>query len=333
MKPRTVARVGIDVSAKELVVAREQAGMLEPVAQFPNDAEGHGQLVRWLTKRGRTARVCVEATGSYSWDLAVALSHARGVEVMVVNPRAARDFARACLQRAKTDATDAHVLREFVVRMPWVAWTPPPAAALAVRAVARRIASLTVARTQERNRLHAAHASDASSVLVRRDLERHVRELERHIATLRREAQALLASDPTLAGPFRHLLSVRGIAAASAIELLGELAVLPPDMTARQWVAHAGLDPRPFESGTSVHRAPRISKVGNRHLRRALYMPALVACRHEPHVRAFATKLRQRGKTPLQTIVAVMRKLLHAIHGMLRTDCDFLPHKFHATAA
>jgi transposase len=327
------AAVGIDVGAAELVVARAAEGAPEAVARFANDASGHARLVTWLTHGGRSARVCLEATGIYSLDLALALHGAPRVAVMVVNPRAARDFARARLQRAKTDRTDAQVLREFVTRMPWVAWQPPAPPALALRAVARRIAGLIVARTQERNRLHAATASDALSALVRRDIASHVRELERRIVMLRREAQALIATQPTLARPFQHLVSVRGIAAASAIQILGELALLPADMTARQWVAHAGLDPRPYESGSSVHRTPRISKVGNAHLRRALYMPALVASRREPHVRAFASKLRQRGKTPLQSIVAVMRKLLHAIHGMLRTDQDFDPVKFHATAA
>lgn len=329
----TTRLVGIDVSARELVVSSTWGDRVEPLRQFPNDARGHTQLVRWLTQGGRTARVGLEATGIYSFDLALALERAPRVAVMVVNPRAARDFARAQLQRAKTDRTDAQALREFVRRMPWTAWHAPAAPAVALRAVARRIAGLVVARTQERNRLHAATASDALSTLVRRDIQSHLRELERRLATLRREAQALIAMEPTLARPFHHLVSVRGIAAASAIQLLGELAILPDDMTARQWVAHAGLDPRPYQSGTSIHRATRISKVGNRHLRRALYMPALVASRHEPHVRAFATKLRQRGKTPLQSIVAVMRKLLHALHGMLRADQDFDPSRFHAEAA
>ena len=93
-------------------------------------------------------------------------------------------------------------------------------------------------------------------------------------------------------------------------------------------MAHAGLDPRPYESGTSVHRPRRISKVGNRHLRAALYMPALVAIQHEPNVKAFYDKLVAAGKKPVQTVVAVMRKLLHAIWGMLKHDEDFDGNKF-----
>ena len=100
----------------------------------------------------------------------------------------------------------------------------------------------------------------------------------------------------------------------------------------RQWVAHCGLDPREYQSGTSVQRPTRISKVGNVHLRRALFMPALVASRTEPRVKAFYEKLRAKGKRPLQALVAIMRKLLHAIYGMLKTDTDFDGERFYAAA-
>jgi transposase len=93
-------------------------------------------------------------------------------------------------------------------------------------------------------------------------------------------------------------------------------------------VAHAGLDPRPYESGTSVHRPRRITKVGNRHLRAALYMPALVAIQHEPNGRAFYNKPVAAVKKPRQAVVAVMRKLLHAIWGMLKHHQDFDGNKF-----
>ncbi|HEU0073176.1 MAG TPA: transposase [Dehalococcoidia bacterium] len=126
------------------------------------------------------------------------------------------------------------------------------------------------------------------------------------------------------------MTSIKGIAAASAIQILGELCVLPKDMSKRQWVAMAGLDPRIFQSGLSVHPPARISRLGNRFIRAALYLPALTAIRWEPNVKAFYEKLIARKKAPLQAIVAVMRKLLHAIHGMIRTGTDFDGEKFYA---
>jgi transposase len=322
------SNVGVDVSQETLDVAvRTNRG--EPrTTQFANTSAGHCQLIKWLTKGGRSARVVLEATGVYSLDLALALDAARRIDVMVVNPRAARQFADACLQRASTDATMATALREYAARMEFVPWTPPSAAVRELRAIARRIAALTLEKTRELNRQHAAGASADTSAVVVNDVAVNVRHLQRRIAELERHALTLITSAPELEPAYQHLLSVCGIAATTAIQLLGELLVLPADMTARQWVAHSGLDVRHITSGTSVHKAPRISKQGNAHLRRILYMPALVASQREPHVRAFYEQLLAAGKKPLQALVAVMRKLLHAIYGMLKTNTDFDGSKF-----
>jgi Transposase IS116/IS110/IS902 family len=117
------------------------------------------------------------------------------------------------------------------------------------------------------------------------------------------------------------LVSMPGIAQSSALQILGELAVLPADRDIRQWVAYAGLDPTEHRSGESVRGLNRLSRTGNGHLRSALYMPALVAIRWEPHLRGFYEHLLSRGKRKKQALLAVACKLLHAIYGMFRTDC------------
>ena len=94
-------------------------------------------------------------------------------------------------------------------------------------------------------------------------------------------------------------------------------------MTVRQWVAHSGLDPVHQVSGTSLRKPTRISRHGNSHLRRALYIPALVGARHDPHMRAFYELLQTRHKTKLQAIVAVGRKLLHAIFGIFKNGTPY----------
>ncbi|MCB2262288.1 MAG: IS110 family transposase, partial [Candidatus Thiosymbion ectosymbiont of Robbea hypermnestra] len=88
------------------------------------------------------------------------------------------------------------------------------------------------------------------------------------------------------------------IATITAIQRLGELLVMPPDLKAKQWVALAGLDPRSHQSGSSVNHKPRLTKAGNRHLRAALYLPALSAVRHNPHVRGdYRHLIENRGLT------------------------------------
>jgi transposase len=324
---------GIDVSAKELVVALDPGTGKLWEGVFDNDASGHRKLVRRLTRTQATARVVVEATGIYHLDLALALDEARRVEVMVANPRATKDFARAQLKRSKTDRTDARSLLEFVRRMDFEVWEPPSSAILALRAFSRRIQALLVARAQEKNRLHADDSVESTPPAIRQSIERHIAAINTEIETLTQAALEVIEADAILEARFAHLVSVKGIADASAVTLLAELSVLPKDMSARQWVAHAGIDPRHSESGTSVRSSVRISKVGNRHLRSALFLPAMVASQHEPQVRAFYQRILARGKKPMQALVAVMRKLLHAIHGMFRHDDDFDGAKFFAREA
>ena len=117
---------------------------------------------------------------------------------------------------------------------------------------------------------------------------------------------------------------------ASAIQILAEVCCLADDMNPKEWVAYAGLDPRVIESGTSLNKPRRISKAGNKHLRAALYMPAWVAVRSEPTVRKFHETLVNAGKHKLQAIVAVMRKILHAIWGMFQSGEPWDSTKFYS---
>jgi transposase len=287
---------------------------------------------RWLERSARPVRVALESTGLYGLDLALTL-HQAGVAVMVANPRAVRHFAQALLQRSKNDQRDAEVLREFAARMPFQAWRPPSAAALKLVAVARRLEALTDLMAAEKNRGHAASLSAALPALIRRDLQRSIQTQQRAIDRLTRAAQEFLLADRKLARRYELLLSIPGFGATSAVHTLAELTLLPADLDVRQWVAYAGLDPREYTSGTSVHQKVYISKAGNKHLRRALYMPALVAVQHQDHVRAYYEHLLARGKTKLQALVATMRKLLHAIYGLFKHDQLFDGRKVYASTS
>jgi transposase len=325
---KQVNQVGVDVDSEALVSMMQRGGQRLPLARFANTAAGHKKFIRWATKGARSARVCLEATGIYSLEFALALHHAKNVEVMVVNPRAIKDFGRACMQRAKTDAVDAGGILDYLERMPFAAWQAPAPEILELQAINRRVDQLHTELTREKNRYHASEFAGASADAIAHDIEVNIHHLERRIARMHDSGLQLVHRVPALAAKLAHLVSAKGIGEASAMRILAELLVLPDDLAAPQWVAHAGLDPRPYESGTSIHPPRRISKVGNRHLRAALYMPALVAIQHEPNVKAFYNKLVTAGKKPMQAVVAVMRKLLHAIWGMLKHDEDFDGNKF-----
>jgi transposase len=314
---------GIEVSARLLLAGLEREGVPRRRREFPNTPEGHKALIHWLAAPGHKVRVVMEATGLYGLDRALQLDAATSLELMIANPRAVRHFAHALMKRSKNDPIDTDVLVEFALRMPFQPWARPSPAALALHALAHRLESLTEMHAAEKNRLHAARLSPALPAVVVRDLQRSLRSLERAIERITRQAVQLIGQDSHLNLRYQLLLTACGIGPTSAVQILAQLAVLAPRLDVRQWVAQAGLDPRQYSSGSSVHKKTRISKTGNRHLRRALYMPALVAIRHEPHLRAFYQRLVERGKTKMQALVAVMRKLLHAIFGMFKHQQPF----------
>jgi transposase len=314
---------GVDVSAKTLAVAVQREGR-EGFEQreFGNSKVGRKQLIGWLLKCGAGARVVLEATGIYSLDVALALEETAGIEVAVLNPKTAHRFAQT-LCRSKTDKTDAVALSEYSLRMRFVAWRRPSESALELRQISRYIAALAQEHTRSHNRLHAAEASGTTPRCVRDDLKRSMADLKKRMAGLLGKAMAVVRQDADLARKFEQLVAIPGIAEKSAVQLLGELAGLDQEMTVRQWVAHSGLDPVHQQSGSSVHKPSRISRHGNRHLRRALYMPALVGARFDPHMKAFYTMLQARHKTKLQALMAVARKLLHAIFGIFKTNTPY----------
>jgi transposase len=313
---------GIDVSAKTLAVSVIEPGQPLRRREFANSASGHKALIGWLNKYKTLVRVSLEATGIYSMDLALALDAADGVEVAVLNPKRMHDFAKS-LGRNKTDTADGDALAEYSLRMEFVAWLRPSQGALELRSITRHIEALGLEHTRALNRLHAAEESLGTPRCVVKDLKHSLADVERRMEKLRSEAKAMIDSDDRLREQFRLMTGMPGIGEISALQILGELVLLAPDLNARQWVARAGLDPVHRDSGTSVHKPARISRAGSRHLRRALFMPALAAVRCDPHLKAFYETLLARHKSKLQALVAVARKMLHAIYGVFKTRTPY----------
>lgn len=327
-RKQRVTLCGVDIGALALTLAVSRGGAEPTVHTFENTAAGRKRLKSFIVKRSRKASVLLEATGNYGLDLALLL-HRSKLQVFVVNPIAARAYARARMFRAKTDKVDALVLLAMARDMPLEVWVPPSESALALRAITRRVRALKDYNVSEANRSHAAGVTATTPELLQRSIDRIQKVLDEEIETLLNAAKAVVDEEPELTRKYELLISVRGIARDSALELLGELCVLPDDLTIRQLVAHTGLDPRPKQSGT-IDGPRRISKWGNRRLRAALWMPAVNVVRHNVQCAAFKEKLVARGLKPKQAYTAVMRKLLHAFHGMFRSNTTWDADRFYA---
>lgn len=321
---------GIDVGSQEVVIVVSVKGKARKAKTFKNTASGHLALIALLSKLKGEVLVCLEATGIYHFDLAVALSRAKNIKVMVINPKVSHNFAKVLLKRSKTDAIDAEVLAIYCERMPFELWERPADEILLLKSLARRGAALKKLKSQTKSQFHALTATEETAALVIEQTEELIEILEQQIASLKGSALEVINENNSLAVPFALIISIKGIAEASAIQILAELLVLPKELSAKQWVAFAGLDPRAHQSGSSVLKKPRISKAGNKYIRQALYMPALVATRFEPNIKGYYVHLvNDNGLKKMQAICAVMRKLLHAIHGMLKANKAFDGERFY----
>lgn len=313
--------VGLDVAARSVAMAAHEAGKVLAKGSFEQTAAGHARLVTKLLKLA-PAHVVMEATGIYHLDLAIALDRA-GLPVSVINPRSAKRFAQLKLKGSKTDSIDAGLLADYGDALRPPRWSAPRKDDLALRDLGRQINRLTADRTRAKNRLHALGAKQDTYGLLLDDEAEAIATLERRIERLRGAMRVLVDADPLRRSQLQHMVAAPGVAEVSAMALLAELVMLPTSMKAPQVSRHAGLDVCLNQSGRSVYGVSRISKGGNAYLRAGTYMPALVAVRHDPLVKAFYDQLVRRGKKKRQALTAVMRKYLTGLWACLRNGENF----------
>ena len=312
--------LGIDVSKDKLDFALLGGGKPQ-YRQFVNTEVGYSHLVNWLQKAGaETLHACMEATGQYGEGVATHL-HNHGYRVSVVNPARIKAYAASKMRRFKSDKGDAGVIALYCQKEVPALWTPPPDSFRELQYLVRHLDDQKNMRQQERNRLK----SGVTSLRVLADLKAHIAFMDAQIKQLTKDIARHIDKYPELKKQKELLKSIPGIGDTTAAALLGEVRDFRAFDSARQLAAYAGLVPEQRDSGTSVHKRPRLVKKGNANLRKALFMPALVAKRHNPIVRALSERLKATGHCAMSIVGAAMHKLLHLAYGVIKTDKPFDP--------
>lgn len=300
---------GIDVSKGRLDTA------LRPTGEhfgLPNDRAGIDALVGRLVAQARHPKLVVlEATGGFERAVAAALA-AAGIPVAVVNPRQARDFARATGKLAKTDRIDAEVLARFAEAVRPPAKALPDDEAREFAAILARRRQIVEMITAEKNRLGAA-----PSASVRKRIRAHVRWLEKELSRTDSDLDETIRNSPTWRENEELLRGVPGVGPVLARTLLAELPEIGGgELTPKQLAALVGVAPLNRDSGTL--RGRRMVWGGRERVREALYMGALVATRFNPTIKGFYERLLARGKPKMVALVACMRKLLTILNAILK---------------
>jgi transposase len=330
--------VGIDIAKASFAAALWLDGTGQPLGTFPNTATGLAALADAVLpvqrRRGaRLVQLVVEPTGGYELALAT-FALQQGWRVAMPNPKQVREWARGLGRRAKTDAQDALLLARFGADRPLPAWAPLSVAVGELESLLHRKDDLEKLLRQERNRAGALAARPTVADVVAASVAQVIASLEQALATIDAAIHAHLAEQPALRREAQLLQSVPGIGPTNApwlLVLLHRWSVRTAGRgRAKGLVASVGLDPRPFESGSSVRRRATISRMGATQLRRRLFMSALGGTRGKNPLRQFYLRLIGRGKAKMLALVAAARKVLVWAWAVFRTGTAFDPQKVRA---
>ncbi len=309
--------LGIDVSKDKFNVSVSLWN-----GEFENNQTGFKSLIKWLKKKKielSYLHCCLEATGRYGEELALYLSD-KEIKVSIVNPACIHAFGQSQLKRNKTDKIDAQLIARFCEVNQPPAWIPPSAEMREMRELIRLIESFEEEKQRHKNRLESRLFSEASIQAI----NQAILGLESQIEQLEMKVKELINKDNDLKGKVSLLQTIPGIGEKSAIRFIAEIPNIENYTKAKCLAATFGITPKQRLSGSSINSSS-ISKLGNKRLRKAFFLPALSAKLHNPIIKNFCKQLSERGKKAKQIICAAMRKLIHIVYGVLKSGKPFDP--------
>jgi transposase len=324
--------IGIDVSYKSFdarfgTTNTQQQITLSPSKSFKNSLAGFKLFLRWLKKYVLSDDIplvfVMEATGVYYEQLAHFLFQ-HGYQVAVILPNKIRNYAKSLESKSKTDPLDAAVITRFGLERQLHLWTPPSETVKALRDLCREYQSLKTNCTQIKNQLHALNASFKPHRESFKRKTLHLKFLQRQIVLIQKELRALVKTEPHLALRLKNIKTAKGLGDMTILTVLSETRCFELVSNLKQLASYAGFDIVFNDSGLKKGRTS-ISKKGNTFIRKALFMPALSACRANPQMKQLYQRLVAKGKNKKLAIIAVARKLLLLIYTLWKSNSPYRP--------
>lgn len=305
--------IGVDVSKDSFDAYSKQLGG----RQFSNDPIGFKLFKKWA---GSPIQVVMEASGPYYLGLAHNL-HQGGVVVSVINPLVIRRFCQMNLQRAKTDAKDAVSICEFAEVTQPPSWNPAPAHLQQMLQIQSIIEQLTKQLTSTLNALEALSQHPLIDTRAAQSLKQVAQVQREQISKLEKEIMNLTKEH--YAAQFNSLISIPGIGNKTAVLLILSTNGFSRFKTVKQLVAYTGIAPRIYQSGKTVNKKPRISKMGMSELRRCLFLCALQAIKCNHACKDLYHRFRATGKAAKVALMAVAHKLLRQAFALVKSQKEF----------
>ena len=322
--------LGIDVAQKELVVCLgymydDWSPSLHAHKTFSNTDKGFTALLLWLEKLkdpSTTVRFVMEATGVYHERLAYFLEE-QGHAVSIVLPNKISNYFRTLDVKTITDRTASEAIALFGLERKLDNWKRPNPLFKKLRQLTRERGQLVQARTAAKNQLHAeqAEAEPNKSSVAR--MKKQIAFFDKQEQEIKTEIKELSGQDQKVKELINTIESLPGVGLLTAVTVLAETNGFELIRNKRQLTSYAGLDVKEKQSGTSVKGKPRISKKGNKYLRKAMHLPALAAIRSDERFKAIFARLVSKHGIKMKAAVAVQRKLLELIYIIYKTKKSY----------
>ena len=313
--------LGMDVAKAKLdcCLLLDEASGKRKTKVVSNSRSGIVDLLAWVAKQNASPEVLhvvMEGTGVYHEQAALALADT-GVTVSIVNPAQVKDFGRGLAVRTKTDGVDSFVLARYGALLKPKAWLPPAPEARILQALLARRAAIAQDLQRERNRQEKADATDTPE-RIQQSLTDSIEFLVKQLDQLQQVIDQHIDKHSSLQKDMALLQSIPAVGPQVGGNMLSVMHSHNFN-SAEQLAAYLGLVPVERQSGSSVLGRAKLSKAGPARIRAVLYMAAVVATRHNPHVKAVYDRLLARGKSKMSALGAAMRKLVHLCFGVLKT--------------
>jgi transposase len=327
--------VGIDVAQKELVCTFGKLYSdftFELVSRqvFNNNPVGFSKLTQWLepiVNKEEQLRYVMEATGVYHQSFAYFL-HDKGSSVSIILPNKISNYKRTLDIKTITDKTMADAIAQFGLERNLQDWHPPKSIYRTMQQLTRERGQLVDEKVVIKNQIHAENAEARPNKKSITRCDKRLQLIEKQIAEILLELKNLIALDAEIKQIVKLICSIKGVGILTAATILGETNGFELIRNKRQLTSYAGLDVKEKLSGTSIKGKPSISKKGNRHLRKAMHLPALCAIKNDERFKAIFVRVVSKTCIKMKAVVAVQRKLLEMVYTIYKTgvayDKDYL---------
>jgi len=322
--------LGIDVAQKELVVSlgRMNADLsidLYAKRVFANKESGFIALIKWvgkLTDESIAVHYVMEATGVYHQKIAYFLDD-RGYQLSIILPNKISSYMRTLDNKTITDSTCADAIAQFGLERKLDPWQRPNILYKKIQQLTRERSQVVDERVIAKCQLHAENAEAQPNDNSIKRLKSRIRFLNQQEKEIKQDIEACIKEDDAITKNIKNLTSIPGIGRLTAAIVLAETNGFELIRNKKQLTSYAGLDVREKQSGTSVKGKPRISKKGNRNLRKSMYLPALTAVKHINDYKELYARLLSKSGIKMKGLVAVQRKLLELTYVLFKNNTTF----------